>query len=63
MAAAQKVEHYEISSYGTLRTFAETIGREDIAKKLETSLKEEHRTDELLTSFAQRSVNKSSPQK
>lgn len=58
IAAAQKVEHYEISSYGTLRTFAQTLGRNDIAEKLQVTLKQEAATDEILTQVAERSVNK-----
>jgi ferritin-like metal-binding protein YciE len=57
IAAAQKVEHYEISSYGTLRTFAETLGKHDVAQMLQTTLKEESKTDELLTQVAESSIN------
>jgi len=58
IAAAQKVEHYEISAYGTLRTFARTLGLQDVANLLQTTLKEESYTDETLTQLAERSVNK-----
>lgn len=57
IAAAQKVEHYEIATYGTLREFAKTLGYEDVAKILETTLKEESKADQLLTSVAERAVN------
>lgn len=58
IGAAQKVEHYEISAYGTLRTFARTLGMPDVANLLQTTLKEESGTDEMLTQLAERSVNK-----
>lgn len=58
IAAAQKVEHYEISSYGTLRTFAHTLGRDDLARLLETTLQEESETDHLLSDVAKNSINK-----
>src|SRR5690349_15674716 len=49
LAAAQAVEHYEISRYGTLRTWAKELGLNDAAKLLEQTLKEEKTTDETLT--------------
>jgi Mn-containing catalase len=52
-AAAQKVEHYEISGYGTLRTVAEQIGEKKVAKLLAQTLAEEEKTDKLLTKFSQ----------
>lgn len=55
--AAQKVEHYEIASYGSLRTLAETCGMSDIAKLLDETLSEEKATDEKLTQLAEREVN------
>ena len=55
--AAQKVEHYEMASYGSLATLAKTIGRDDIARILIDTLKEEEATDELLTGIAESSVN------
>jgi len=58
VAAAQKVEYYEIAAYGTLATFAHTIGRHDIARLLETTLGEEKMTDKTLTEVAERSINK-----
>lgn len=53
IAAAQKVEHYEISSYGTVRTMAEMLGQEDAAELLEETLEEEKETDENLTEIAE----------
>ena len=52
IAAAQKVEHYEIASYGTLATFAELLGYEDIKDLLGQTLDEEKETDEKLTEIA-----------
>ena len=55
--AAQKIEHYEIASYGGLAQLAKTLGREDISEILETTLAEEKETDELLTGIAESGVN------
>ncbi|MDB5197875.1 MAG: hypothetical protein JWP88_2246 [Flaviaesturariibacter sp.] len=55
--AAQKVEHYEISTYGGLAQLARTLGRDDVARLLEQTLEEEKKTDLLLTDIAERSVN------
>lgn len=52
IGAAQKVEHYEISGYGTARTLAELVGEAEIAELLQETLDEESETDELLTSVA-----------
>jgi len=52
IAAAQKVEHYEIASYGTLRTYAAILGYEEIQDILEETLMEEKETDELLSEIA-----------
>ncbi|MEX6689027.1 ferritin-like domain-containing protein [Danxiaibacter flavus] len=57
ISAAQKVEHYEIASYGTLATFAKTMGHSDIAKLLEQTLNEEKETDSNLTRIAESMVN------
>ena len=57
LAAAQAVEHYEISRYGTLRTWAEELGLEDAASLLEETLEEEKATDEALTEIAESVVN------
>jgi ferritin-like metal-binding protein YciE len=57
LAAAQSVEHYEISRYGTLRTWAEELGHTDAASLLEETLNEEKATDEALTRIAESVVN------
>ena len=57
LAAAQAAEHYEISRYGTLRTWAEELGLEDAASLLEETLEEEKATDEALTEIAESVVN------
>jgi len=57
LAAAQAVEHYEISRYGTLRTWAEELGLDDAMKLLQETLDEEEATDEALTELAEQVVN------
>lgn len=57
IAAAQKVEHYEIASYGTLYTFAKTLGHSHAADLLEETLIEEKEADETLTTVAESTVN------
>lgn len=57
IAAGQKIEHYEIASYGTLRTFAETLGLDDAADLLEATLEEEKAADETLTEVAMSAIN------
>lgn len=57
LAAAQAVEHYEISRYGTLRAWALQLGMKDVAKLLDETLQEEASTDELLTNLAEGAVN------
>ena len=57
LAAAQAVEHYEISRYGTLRTWAEELGLRDAARLLKETLKEEEMTDKTLTVLAKDAVN------
>jgi Mn-containing catalase len=52
VAAAQKVEHYEISGYGTLRTVAEKVGQAKVAKLLAQTLAEEEKTDKFLTQLS-----------
>jgi ferritin-like metal-binding protein YciE len=59
ISAAQKVEHYEIASYGTLRTLAGVLGYNTAAELLEATLKEEKKADELLTQVAESSINQS----
>lgn len=58
ISAAQKVEHYEIASYGTLRQFAETIGLTEAETLLEATLKEEKAADQKLTKVAKSAINK-----
>jgi ferritin-like metal-binding protein YciE len=55
--AAQKVEHYEIATYGSLVQLAKTIGMNNIAEVLAETLMEEKETDELLTSIAESGIN------
>lgn len=55
--AAQKVEHYEIAAYGSLRTLANKMGHSDAAEILEQTLDEEKETDSLLTQIAESKVN------
>ena len=57
IAAAQKVEHYEIAAYGTLRTWANVLGRRDAAGLLDETLDEEKQTDQRLTQIAESSIN------
>lgn len=57
ISAAQKVEHYEIASYGTLCAFAKTIGEKEIASLLEQTLNEEKEADDTLTRIAENSIN------
>lgn len=57
ISAAQKVEHYEIASYGTLRAFAETLGFDEVAALLETTLEEEKNADQTLTDVAVSAIN------
>ena len=58
LAAAQAVEHYEISRYGTLKTWAQQLGLREAVQLLEATLTEEKKTDELLTKLATTSVNR-----
>jgi ferritin-like metal-binding protein YciE len=58
IAAAQAVEHYEITRYGTLIAWAKQLGRLDCANVLEENLKEEKATDEKLSSLALKAVNR-----
>ncbi|HEV8423257.1 MAG TPA: ferritin-like domain-containing protein [Chthoniobacterales bacterium] len=57
IAAAQKVEHYEIASYGTVRTWAKLCGEEDAAELLQQTLDEETEADQNLTELAESFVN------
>jgi ferritin-like metal-binding protein YciE len=58
VAAAQSVEHYEISRYGTLRTWAQELGLSKAVRLLEQTLEEEKKTDQLLTELAEARANK-----
>lgn len=55
--AAQKVEHYEISTYGTLVSLAITMGKTDVAELLNSTLEEEKETDSLLSEIAENNIN------
>ena len=57
IAAAQRVEHYEIAGYGTVRTYAKTLGQKDAARLLQQTLDEEADTDKKLTKLAQSLIN------
>ena len=57
LAAAQAVEHYEISRYGTLKTWAEKLGMKEAVKLLDETLAEEKKTDEALSKLARSEVN------
>jgi len=57
IAAAQKVEHYEIASYGTVATWAEQLGHQEAARLLRETLEEEKQTDRKLTGLAEGSIN------
>lgn len=63
LAAAQAVEHYEISRYGTLATWARELGLTDAVKLLEQTLAEESKTDETLTKIAETAVNQAAQKK
>lgn len=58
IAAAQRVEHYEISAYGTARTYARQLGFDNHAELLQRTLDEEGQTDERLTKLAEARVNR-----
>jgi ferritin-like metal-binding protein YciE len=58
LAAAQAVEHYEISRYGTLKTWADQLGMKDAANLLDETLSEEKETDSLLTKLARQKINR-----
>ncbi|MBK0378029.1 YciE/YciF ferroxidase family protein [Mucilaginibacter segetis] len=57
ISAAQKIEHYEIASYGTLKTLALTLGYNDAADLLDATLQEEKDADSLLTQIAEGGIN------
>jgi ferritin-like metal-binding protein YciE len=58
ITAAQKVEHYEIAGYGTVRTYAEVLGERGVARLLAQTLKEEKAADKKLSDIAKGSLNK-----
>jgi ferritin-like metal-binding protein YciE len=57
LAGGQAVEHYEMSRYGTLKTWATQLGMKDVAELLDQTLQEEKKTDVLLSKLAQAKVN------
>jgi ferritin-like metal-binding protein YciE len=57
ISAAQRVEHYEIAAYGTARTYAQTLGQNDVAELLQQTLNEEAETDKKLSSLAESNIN------
>ncbi len=57
IAGSQKIEHYEIASYGTMVAFAKTLGEEEIVSLLEETLAEEKEADQLLTDNAYNTIN------
>jgi len=57
IAAAQRVEHYEMAGYGSVRTWAEQLGQTSIAQILQDTLDEEGNADKILTRIAELSVN------
>ncbi|MDQ0455586.1 YciE/YciF ferroxidase family protein [Rhizobium paknamense] len=63
LAAAQAVEHYEISRYGTLRTWASQLGLKEAVTLLDQTLAEESKTDESLTKLAETAVNTAAQKK
>jgi len=57
IAAAQRIEHYEMAGYGTVRTYAQLLGEKDAAKLLQQTLDEEGDADKKLTQLAESSIN------
>lgn len=57
IAAAQRVEHYEIAAYGCVRNYADLLGYKDIARLLQKTLNEEEATDEKLSKLAESGIN------
>lgn len=58
IADAQRVEHYEISGYGTAVRYAKELGHDDIAKTLQTTLDEEYQADKVLNNLAEKRLNR-----
>ncbi len=63
IAAAQKVEHYEISGYGTARTYASALGHQTIARLLDQTANEEGAADKTLTRLAESHINQQAKMK
>jgi ferritin-like metal-binding protein YciE len=59
ISASQKIEHYEIASYGTLKTLAAVLGHNEAAEILDATLQEEKNADSKLTGIAEAGVNQS----
>jgi ferritin-like metal-binding protein YciE len=57
IAAAQRLEHYEIAGYGTVRTYAELLGDQEALRLLERTLQEEEETDDCLTEIVESTIN------
>ncbi|MFC7478489.1 ferritin-like domain-containing protein [Dankookia sp. GCM10030260] len=57
VAAQQRIEHYEIASYGTMAALAKVVGQQEVAKLLAETLQEERQTDEKLTQLAESELN------
>jgi len=57
IAAAQRIEHYEMAGYGCVRTYADMLGNKQAAKLLQQTLDEEGKTDKLLTDLAVKVIN------
>jgi ferritin-like metal-binding protein YciE len=57
IAAAQRVEHYEMAGYGAARTFARLLGHDEMAETLQKTLDEEGDADEKLTELAESEIN------
>lgn len=57
IASAQRVEHYEMAAYGTVRTYAELLGQKQAVKLLQQTLDEEGATDKKLTNLAMSGIN------
>ena len=58
IAEAQRIEHYEISGYGTAVRYAKELGHKDIAKKLQMTLDEEYNADKTLNDLAEKRLNR-----
>jgi ferritin-like metal-binding protein YciE len=57
IAAGQRVEHYEMAGYGSVRTFAQQLGKPEAARLLQQTLDEEGATDKKLTQIAEQTIN------